>query len=156
ASQLDGLQDSDEEMPGANLRLAEQKSRIVPPAVERVGDRVGDARHLGFVLAEAVDHSGRIRHEFRAIELEMIGGEREIRTVLLQDMEQPMGELEIAVSGAFGLPQPLQERLVADAVQLAGDRFDADVRAHRQFPYIALSRRLTTWNRASLRNVSSV
>ena len=86
----------------------------------------------------------------------MIGGEREVRAILLQDMHEPMGELEVAVSGALRLPQPLQERLVADAVQLAGDRFDADVRAHGHFPYIALSRRLTTWNRASRRNVSSV
>src|SRR3984885_11466377 len=64
----------------------------------------------------------------------MIGGEREIRAVLLQDMEDPMSKLEVAVSGALGLPQPLQERLVADAVQLAGDRFNADVRAHGQIP----------------------
>ena len=111
ASQLDGLQDPDEEMPGADLRLAEQQRRIMPAAVERVGDLVRDAGHLGLVLAEAVDHGGRVRQQLGAVELEMIGGEREIRAVLLQDVQQPMGELEVAVSGALGLPQPLQERL---------------------------------------------
>ena len=60
----------------------------------------------------------------------MIGGQREVGPVLLQEMQQPVGELEIAVAGALGLPQRLDERLVADAVQLAGDRFDADVCAH--------------------------
>src|ERR1700722_9342296 len=143
-------------MPGADLRLAKQKRRVVPPAVESVGDRVGDAGHLGFVPAESVDHGRRVREQFGPVELEMIGGEREVRAVLLQDMHEPMGKLEVAVSGALGLPEPLQERLVADAVQLAGDRFDADVRAHGRIPYIALSSRLTTWNRASRRNVSSL
>src|ERR1700759_3525955 len=62
----------------------------------------------------------------------MIGSEREIRSVLLQDVHEPMRELEVTVSGALGLPQPLQERFVADTVELAGYRFDANVRAHRQ------------------------
>src|ERR1700722_10545267 len=121
-------------MPGADLRLAKQKRRVVPPAVESVGDRVGDAGHLGFVPAESVDHGRRVREQFGPVELEMIGGEREVRAVLLQDMHEPMGKLEVTVSGALGLPQPLQERLVADAVQLARDRFDADVRAHGRIP----------------------
>ena len=103
ASQLDGLQDPDQEMPGADLRLAKQERRIVPAAVERVRDLVRDARHLGFVLAEAVDHCGRIRQHFGAVQLEMIGGEREIRAILLQDMHEPMGKLEVAISRALGL-----------------------------------------------------
>src|ERR1700688_1430435 len=119
-------------MPSANLSLAEQQSRIVPAAIESVSDGVGNAGHLGFVLAESVDHCGRIRKESGAVELEMVGGEGEIRAILLQDMHEPMGELAVPVSGALGLPQPLQKRLVADAVELAGDRFDADVRAHAQ------------------------
>ena len=94
-------------MPGADLRLAEQQRRIVPAAVERVGDLVRDAGHLGFVLAESVDHGGRVGQQLGAAQLEMIGGEREIRPVLLQDVEQPVGELEVAVSGALGLPQRL-------------------------------------------------
>src|ERR1700722_2263171 len=125
-------------MPGANLRFAKQKRRVVPAAIEGVRDRVRNAGHLGFVLAESVDDGRRIGKQFRAVEFEMIGGEREIRVVLLQDMHEPMRELEVAVSRALGLPQALQERLIADAVQLAGDGFDADVRAHGYFPYIAL------------------
>ena len=41
-----------------------------------------------------------------------------------------MAELDVAIAGALGLPQRLYEGLVADAVEFAGDRFDADVRAH--------------------------
>ena len=66
----------------------------------------------------------------RAIELVMIGGERNVGAILLQQMQDPMGEFDIAVARALGLPKRLQERLVADAVELAGDRFDADVRGH--------------------------
>ena len=75
----------------------------MPAAVEGVSDLVRDARHLGFVLAEAVDHCGRVREQLGAVELEMIGGEREIRAVLLQDMHEPMGELEVTISRALGL-----------------------------------------------------
>ena len=56
----------DQHMAGADLRLAEQQRRVVPAAVERVGDLVGDARHLGLVLAEAVDDCGRVgQHAWR-------------------------------------------------------------------------------------------
>ena len=102
----------------------------MPAAIERVRDLVRDARHLGLVLAEAVDDRRRVGQELGAVQLEMIGGQREVGPVLLQKVEQPMGELDVAVAGALGLPQGLNERLVADAVEFAGDRFDADVRAH--------------------------
>ena len=94
-------------MAGADLRLAEQQRRIVPAAVERVGDLVGDARHLGLVLAEAVDDRGRVGEQLGAVELVVIGGQREIGAVLLQEMEQPVAELDVAVAGALGLPQRL-------------------------------------------------
>ena len=46
---------------------------------------------------------------------------------------EPMRELDIAVAGALGLAQRLDEGLVADPVQLAGDRLEADV-GHRSAP----------------------
>ena len=39
----------------------------------------------------------------------------------LQDMEQPMCEFDVAVSGPFGMPQGLDERVVTNSVELAGD-----------------------------------
>ena len=55
AAQLQRLQGADQHVPGADLRLAEEQRRVVPAAVEQVDDGVGDAGHLGLVLAEAVD-----------------------------------------------------------------------------------------------------
>ena len=57
----------------------------------------------------------------------MIGGKAEVGTFLLQDMEQPMGEFDIAIAGALGVPQGLYEGFVADAVQFPGYCFKADV-----------------------------
>ena len=150
-------------MAGADLRLAEQQRRVVPAAIERVGDLVGDARHLRLVLAEAVDDRGRVGEELGAAQLVVIGGQRDVGPVLLQKLEEPVAELDIAIAGGLGLPQRLNERLVADPVELAGDRLDADVCAHG-LPLPSspstlrrcAARRLTTWNRASVRIVSSV
>ena len=130
APQLDRLEHRDQEMAGADLRLAEQQRRIVPAAIERVRDLVGDARHLRLVLAEAVDDRRRIGEQFGAVQLEMVRRQGEIGAVLLQEVQHPMAELDVAIAGALGLPQRLDEGLVTDAVEFAGHQFDADVRAH--------------------------
>ena len=38
-----------------------------------------------------------------------------------------MGELDIAVAGALGLAQRLEERFVADPIELARDRLKTDI-----------------------------
>ena len=55
ARQLARLQRTDQNVTGADLRFAEEQSRVMPTAVKQVHDGIGDRRHLGFVLAEAVD-----------------------------------------------------------------------------------------------------
>ena len=130
ALQIERFQHRHQQMAGADLRLAEQQRRIVPAPIERVGDLIGNARHFRFVLAEAVDDRRRVAQQLGAIELEMIGAQRQIGAVLLEQMQHPVAELDVAVARALGLPQRLNECLVADPVELAGDRFDADVCAH--------------------------
>ena len=44
--------------------------------------RVGDARHVGFVLAEAVDGAGEVGQQPRPVELVMVGREAEIGLLL--------------------------------------------------------------------------
>ena len=53
--------------------------------------------------------------------------------LLLQDVEQPVRQLDVAVAGALGLAQRLDEGFVADPVELAGDGFEADV-GHGRLP----------------------
>ena len=60
----------------------------------------------------------------------MIGGQRDVAALVLQDVTEPVRELDIAVAGALRLPQRLDEGLVADPVQLAGYRFKTDI-GHR-------------------------
>ena len=114
-------------MAGADLRLAEKQRGVVPAAIEHIDDRVGDTRHLGFVLAEAVDDAGQVGQQPCPIDLVVIDGQAEIVALLLKNVKQPMRQLDIAVSRALGVAQGLDECVVADPVQLSGDGFEADV-----------------------------
>src|ERR1700681_1262098 len=57
----------------------------------------------------------------------MIGGKADVGALALQDVGEPMGKLDIAIAGALGLAQRLEEGLIADPVKLACDRFKADI-----------------------------
>ena len=53
--------------------------------------------------------------------------ERHIGAVHLQDAEQPVRQFQVAIAYALGLAERLHETVIADAVQFAGDGFEADV-----------------------------
>ena len=78
-------------------------------------------------LRKAVDDRGDVGHQLAAIELEMIGGQPDVGALALQDVGEPMRELDVAVAGALGLAQRLEEGFVADPVELAGDRLKTDI-----------------------------
>ena len=86
-------------------------------------------------LRKAPHDPRRVGDHARAIELEVIGGQREVGAILLQQVQQPMRKFDVAIALRLGLPKRLDEGLVADAIELAGDRFDADVRAHGNLPF---------------------
>src|SRR5688572_2224592 len=118
-------------MPGTDLGLAEEQCRVMPAAVEQVDDAVGNPRHFGFVLAEALDRRVDVSQQLGTVELEMVSCEGEIVAVLLQDVHEPMRELDITMALAFRLPQRLNEGIVADPVELAGDGFKTDINHDR-------------------------
>src|SRR5271170_4167802 len=103
----------------------------MPAPIKRVGDLVGDARHLGFILLETVDHGAGVGEQLGAVETKVIGRQGEIRPILLEEMEHPVAKLDVAVAGALCVAQGLNESLVADPVELSRYLFDANVRAHR-------------------------
>ena len=49
------LQRADQDVTGSNLGFAEEQSGVMPAAIEQIHDGIRDRRHLGLVLAEAVD-----------------------------------------------------------------------------------------------------
>ena len=57
----------------------------------------------------------------------MIGCEADIGLVFLQNVEEPMCELQVPIAGSFGLSQGLDECLVTNPVQFAGYGLKADV-----------------------------
>ena len=115
-------------MPGPDLRLAEEQRRVMPAAVEQIDERVGDAWHFGFVLAEAFGDALDIGDELRPVELEPVDRFGKIVRVRSQDHGKPMGELEVSVPGHLRLAKRLDEGIVPDPVQLAGYGFQTDIR----------------------------
>ncbi len=79
----------------------------MPAPVEHVHHGVGHRRHFSFVLAKSADGSVDVHQELVAIKLEIVGGQRDVGTLVLQDVDQPVREFDIAIAGALRLPQPL-------------------------------------------------
>ena len=132
-----GFQAGHQNVAGADLGLTEEQRRVMPTAIEHIDHGIGDARHVGLVLAKAVDDAGQIGHQAGAIDLVVVGGKAEVVTLLLQDVEQPVREFDIAVARALGVPQGLDECVVAGPIQFSGYGFKADV-GHGSPPKITI------------------
>ena len=138
APQLQRLQPCHQHVAGADLRLAEEQRRIVPAAIEHLGDLRRDVRHLGFVLAEAVDDVGDVLQHLGAVDLVVVERQRQVGAVVGDDGQHPVRQLEVAVASALGVPQRAHEGVVADAVELAGYCFETDV-CHGYLPVLRCS-----------------
>ena len=155
--QLDALERRQQHVPGADLHLAEQQRRVVPATVEHVRQLRRHAGHAGFVLAQTVDGRRQLGQHAAAIELVVIERQRDIRALVVDDLEQPVRQLHIAVARILGLPERLHKRVVAEPIELAGNGFKADV-GHWSCPTFARAlapppalRRSARLKRASLR-----
>ena len=127
ATKIVRFQARHEQMTGADLGFAKEERGIMPAPIEQIDDRIGDARHVGFVLTKAIDHAGKVRQQACPVELVMIDREAEIVAFLLQDMKQPVRKLDVAIAGALCVAQGLYEGIIAGPVQLARYSFNADV-----------------------------
>ena len=125
-----GLEHRDDEVSGADLRLAEQQRRVMPAAIERLRHFRRDARHLGLVLAESVDDRSDLGKQRGDVDLVVFESDDEVGTIALQDLHQPVREFDVAVALSLGMPQSAQERFITDPVELTGDGFYADVGFH--------------------------
>ncbi len=101
APQFRRLEGRDQDVAGADLRLAEQERGVVPAAVEEVDQGVGDGGHLGDVAPEGGDRRVEIGQQLAAIELVGVGGKAEIGAVALQEVEEPVRRLDRAVARAL-------------------------------------------------------
>src|ERR1700748_270940 len=57
----------------------------------------------------------------------MIGGQRNVGPLALQDVRQPVREVDVSVAGALCLAERLEQGFIADAVELACDCFEINV-----------------------------
>src|ERR1700722_5708318 len=130
ALQLGRFEQGDQQMPRTNLRFPKQQRRIMPASVESVGDLIGNARHFRLIFAKAIDDGYHIAEQLGAIQLKMIGSQSYVGPVPLNQMQHPMTEFDVAIARTFSLPQRLNKRFVTDSIEFAGDRLDANVRAH--------------------------
>ena len=125
--QLERFQGRDQDVAGPDLGLAEEQRGVMPAAVEHIDDVVGDAGHLRLVLAEALDDAADISGEAGHVEAVMLRGQPDIGRAPLQDLGEPVRQLDIAVAGPLGLAQRLNKGFIADAVEFAGDGFETDI-----------------------------
>ena len=95
----------------------------MPAPVERVEERPRDARELRLVPIEVFDDLGDVGEQARPVELEVVRDEIEVGPAERQDLMQPVSKLDMAVSGRLRLTQGLEEGVMADPVELAGDGF---------------------------------
>src|SRR6476659_10870923 len=102
----------------------------MPATVERIDYGISHAWHFRFVLAEAFDHRADVGHQPAVIELETIGNQREVGAFVLQDMKEPVRELDVAIARALGMSKRLYERVIAQSIKLASDRFETDIGHH--------------------------
>ena len=98
----------------------------MPAPVERVEERPCDARELRLVSIEIFDHPGDVGEQARPIELEVVRHEIEVGAAERQDLMQPVSQLDMAVSSRLRLTQGLEEGIMPDPVELAGDGFKTD------------------------------
>jgi hypothetical protein len=92
-------------MAAPDLGLAEEQRGVMPAAVEHVDDVVRDAGHLRFVLAETLDDAADIGGQPSHVEAVMLRGQPDIGGAPLQDLGEPVRQLDIAVASSLGLAQ---------------------------------------------------
>ena len=97
----------------------------MPTAVKRIDYVFRNAGHFRLVHCKARNNRTQISQQFGLIKFEIVGGQRDIGSVHLQDLEEPMFQLKIAVSGTLGLAQRLHKRIIADLVQLTCNSLEA-------------------------------
>jgi hypothetical protein len=77
-------------MSGADLRLAKEQRCVMPAAIEQIHDRVGHGRHIGLILAKAIDDCRHVGHQPTAIELKIIRSKPDIGSLALQYVKEPV------------------------------------------------------------------
>src|SRR5690625_1706715 len=140
-------------MASADLHLAKEQRRIEPATLERIDDLLRDLRHLGDIRLETIDDALKITHQPPAIELVMIAGQGEIGSVLLQNMQEPVRQFDICIARALGLAQRLNETVITQPVELAGDCLEADI-GHRKTPLVRCPVLASPWHKYRMARTS--
>jgi len=76
----------------------------MPSAIEQIDHRIGHAGQFRLVFAEPLDDLPDVRQQFGAVELEVVRSQADVGAILLEDVSEPMGELDVAITGTLGVP----------------------------------------------------
>ena len=122
-----GLQHADDQVTGAHLRLAEHQRRVHPPALDRVLDVRREIRDRCRAARQTIERLGDVLGQPRRIELEVPDDAVQIGIGGLQDLLNPVHQLDVRVPAQLAEDGRALDRLVGQAIEFAEQRRTADL-----------------------------
>src|SRR3546814_5526477 len=131
-AQSTGLDDPDAEMPCAQLAFAEHQRAVDPAPLDGlfdVGREIGDG---GRAARQALQRVGHVPGEARRVHREVPDDAMQVGILELQDLVQPMDQLDIRIAAHLAEHGRTLDRPIAQAVELAehGDPTDLSHSSH--------------------------
>ena len=121
-----GLQHADDEVAGPDLRVAEHQRRVDPAALDGVldvGRQVGNRRGTS---RQTIQRIGDVLREPRGVDLEVLQDAMQVGVGSVQDLLQPMHQLDVRIPAQLAEDGGTLDRLVCQAIELAKERRPAD------------------------------
>ncbi|MNH07569.1 hypothetical protein D3C79_669640 [compost metagenome] len=125
-AQARGLEDTEHQVAGAHLALAEHQAAIHPATLDGffdVGRQIGDR---GRAAGQAVQGIGQLTGQARGLKVELADDAVQVRVLQLQQLMKPVGQFHIRVAPQFAEHRGGLDGLVSDAVEFAEQRGAAD------------------------------
>ena len=128
-----GLQDTDDQVPGADLRFPEHESSVDPAALDRlfhVRRQVGDR---GRAPRQPVERLGQVLCQTRRLHVELADDAVQVRVRELQDLVDPVHQLDVGVAAHLAEHRGALDRFVAHGIELPEQCGTTDL-SHQQTP----------------------
>ena len=127
-AQRAGLQHAEQERRAANLRLGKHQARIDPSALDGRLDVLGQVADRCRSARQPLERVGEIARKLRGPELETPHDAMDVAVLRLQDLLQPMRDLDIGVAAQLADDRCALERLVKQRIKLSEQSDAADFR----------------------------
>jgi len=108
--------------------FSEHQAAEHPPALDRLLDVRGEIGDRRGATREPVEGLRHVTREPARIDLELADDEVQVRALLLQDLVEPVHQLDVRVAAKLAEHGGALDRLVREGVELAEQRYTGDFR----------------------------